>query len=152
MLTGTGTYIAEQRRARSLNSHELARALGYTNVVKGARRILALERDGITVPGLPTRSIAVLKLDADHVHALVAEDRREPGRLESLGGRAGSAGVAGQDDPCGMGQNRFADWTDARGHRRLRQQPSRRTAADPCAHPVAARGSSVLSDGKTRCA
>jgi hypothetical protein len=76
-MSRTGSYLAEQRRARHLNSHEFARALGYTNVVEGAPRILALERDGVTVPGLLDKIVAVLKLDPDHVHALVAEDRRD---------------------------------------------------------------------------
>jgi hypothetical protein len=47
----TGSYIAEQRRARHLNSHELAAALGYTNIVKDAGRVFALECAGVTVPG-----------------------------------------------------------------------------------------------------
>lgn len=77
MLTRTGSYLAEQRRTQRLNSHELAAKLGYVNVVKGARRVLALERDGVTVPGLLGKIIAVLGLDADHIHALAAGDRRE---------------------------------------------------------------------------
>jgi len=76
-MSRTGSFIAAQRRVRHLNSHELAAAIGYTNVVKGARRILALERDGITVPGLLDKIISILGLDTDHVHSLVAEDRRE---------------------------------------------------------------------------
>jgi hypothetical protein len=76
MFTRTGAYLAEQRRAQHLNSHQLAALLGYTNLVKGARRILALERDGNAVDGLLDHIIKVLGLDQDHVHALVAEDRR----------------------------------------------------------------------------
>jgi hypothetical protein len=41
--TRTGAYLSEQRHARHLNTHQLAAALGYTNLVKGARRILALD-------------------------------------------------------------------------------------------------------------
>jgi hypothetical protein len=77
MLTRTGSYLAAQRRLRHLNSQELAAAIGYTNVVKGARRILALERDGVTAPGLLDKIISVLALDPEHVHALVADDLRE---------------------------------------------------------------------------
>ena len=72
MRTRTGTYLAEQRRAQHLNTHQLAAALGYTNLVKGARRILGLERDGEAVDGLLDNIIKVLGLDPDHVHALVA--------------------------------------------------------------------------------
>jgi hypothetical protein len=72
MRTRTGAYLSEQRRARYLNTHQLAAALGYTNLVKGARRILGLERDGEAVDGLLDNIIKVLGLDPDHVHALVA--------------------------------------------------------------------------------
>ena len=45
MPTRTGAYLAEQRRTQHLSPQRLAAALGYTNLAKGARRILALERD-----------------------------------------------------------------------------------------------------------
>jgi hypothetical protein len=76
MLTRTGAYLAEQRRVQHLNSHQLAAALGYTNLVKGGRRILALERDGTTVYGLVDKVINALGLDREFVRALVDEDRR----------------------------------------------------------------------------
>jgi hypothetical protein len=76
MPTRTGAYLAEQRRTQHLSPQRLAAALGYTNLAKGARRILALERDGNAVDGLLDNIIIVLGLDYDHVHALVAEDRR----------------------------------------------------------------------------
>jgi hypothetical protein len=77
VFTLTGAYLAEQRRARHLNSHELARLVGYDNLTKGARRILALERDGVTVPGLLDKIVDALLLDRDHVFSLMDEDRRE---------------------------------------------------------------------------
>ena len=76
MPTRTGAYLAEQRRTQHLSPQRLAAALGYTNLAKGARRILALERDGNAVDGLLDNIINVLGLEHDHVHALVAEDRR----------------------------------------------------------------------------
>ena len=76
MPTRTGAYLAEQRRTQHLSPQRLAAALGYTNLAKGARRILALERDGNAVDGLLDNIINVLGLDHDQVHALVAEDRR----------------------------------------------------------------------------
>jgi|SRR6202158_4940278 len=76
MPTRTGAYLAEQRRTKHLSPQRLAAALGYTNLAKGANRILALERDGNAVDGLLDNIINVLGLDHDQVHALVAEDRR----------------------------------------------------------------------------
>jgi hypothetical protein len=75
MPTRTPAYLAEQRRTQHFSPQRLAAALGYINLAKGARRILALERDGNAVDGLLDNIIIVLGLD-DHVHALVAEDRR----------------------------------------------------------------------------
>jgi hypothetical protein len=77
VLTRTGAYLAAQRRAQHLNSHELAAALGYANVVKGARRVLDLERDGVTIPGLLDKIISTLGLDGEVVRALVEADRRD---------------------------------------------------------------------------
>jgi hypothetical protein len=77
MYTRTGAFIAEQRRAQRLNPQELASRVGYQNLGKGGNRILALERDGVTVPGLLDKIISVLELDPDHVRALVEEDRQE---------------------------------------------------------------------------
>jgi len=76
MWNRTGQYLAAERQARHLTLGQLARAIGYTNVSKGARRIQALERDSVTVPDLLDRVVAALGLDPAHVHALVAEDRR----------------------------------------------------------------------------
>src|ERR1700680_4286788 len=76
MPTRTGAYLAEQRRTQHLSPQRLAAALGYTNLTKGARRILVLERDGHVIDGLLDHIIIVLGLDHDLVHALVAEDRR----------------------------------------------------------------------------
>src|SRR6202166_1592277 len=76
MPTRTGAYLAEQRRMKHLSPQRLAAAVGYTNLAKGANRILGLERDGRAVDGLLDKIINVLGLDHDHVHALVAEDRR----------------------------------------------------------------------------
>jgi hypothetical protein len=76
MPTRTGAYLAEQRRTQHLSPQRLAAALGYTNLAKGANRILALERDANAIDGLLDHIINVLGLEHDHVHALVAEDRR----------------------------------------------------------------------------
>jgi hypothetical protein len=72
----TGAYFAEQRRASRLTLGQLAAAIGYTNIAKGASRILALERDGVAVRGLLDKIINALGLDGEHVRNLVAEDRR----------------------------------------------------------------------------
>jgi hypothetical protein len=77
MLTRTGAFIADQRRAQRLNPQELASRVGYQNLGKGGNRILALERDGVTVPGLLDKIISTLGLDREVVRGLVDEDRRE---------------------------------------------------------------------------
>ena len=41
MPTRTGAYLAEQRRIQHLSPQRLAALLGYTNLAKGANRILA---------------------------------------------------------------------------------------------------------------
>jgi hypothetical protein len=76
MPTRTGAYLAEQRRTKHLSPQRLAAAVGYSNLAKGANRILALERDGNAVDGLLDNIINVLGLDHDHVRRLIAEDRR----------------------------------------------------------------------------
>ena len=76
MVFRTGAYLAQQRRAQHLNTHQLAAALGYVSVVKGARRILDLERDGRAAGGLLDKLIDVLGLDRAYVYALVTEDRQ----------------------------------------------------------------------------
>lgn len=72
----TGQYLAEQRRARRLTPQQLAAAIGYRNVAKGARRILALERQNVGVEDLLDRVVHALGLDRDYVSALAAADRR----------------------------------------------------------------------------
>jgi hypothetical protein len=74
--TLTGAYFAEQRRANRFTLGQLAAAIGYTNISKGASRILAVERDGRAIAGLLDKLVNALGLDREHVRALVAEDRR----------------------------------------------------------------------------
>src|SRR5439155_16781385 len=64
-----GAYVAEQRRARHLNPQQLAAAIGYKNLAKGANRILALEQSGETAGDLLDKLVAVLGLDREHVYA-----------------------------------------------------------------------------------
>jgi hypothetical protein len=91
MLTATGAYITEQRRARHLTLGQLAAAIGYTNVAKGARRILALERDGDPVAGLLEKVVHALGLDSHHVQELVAE-------AADASKRTGNAGPASRSN------------------------------------------------------
>ena len=72
----TGQYLAEQRHARGLTPQQLAHLVGYRNVDKGGRRILALEREARTVGNLLDRVIEALELDRGYVQSLVADDRR----------------------------------------------------------------------------
>jgi transcriptional regulator with XRE-family HTH domain len=74
--TLTGAYLAERRHAKGLTRGQLAAALGYTNIAKGANRIVHLERDGKAVAGLLDKIVDVLALDRHHVQKLLDEDRR----------------------------------------------------------------------------
>ena len=76
MLTRTGAYLCEQRRAHRLTRGQLAAALGCTNIAKGANRIVHLERDGMAIDGLLDKVVHVLGLDQQHVQELFHEDRR----------------------------------------------------------------------------
>src|ERR1700676_1104867 len=76
MLTHTGAYLSEQRRANRLTRSQLAAAIGYTNIGKGANRIVRLERDGDAAHGLLEKIVHVLGLDHQHVQELINEDRR----------------------------------------------------------------------------
>src|SRR5436190_21448593 len=76
MRTLTGAFVEQQRRLQHLTLGQLAKALGYMNASKGARRIQALEREGRAVEGVLDGVVRVLGLDAAHVHHLDAEDRQ----------------------------------------------------------------------------
>lgn len=74
----TGRYLAEQRRARRLTPRQLAAAIGYRNVAKGARRALALERQNVAVEDLLDRVVHASGLDRDYVSSLAAIAARMP--------------------------------------------------------------------------
>ena len=74
-MTLAGDYLAAQRRSKRLSPQQLAAAVGYTNLAKGANRILALERDAAAAGPLLDNVIAVLGLDPEHVRALADDDR-----------------------------------------------------------------------------
>jgi hypothetical protein len=72
----TGAFIEEQRRLAGLSRSQLAVRLGYTNLAKGANRIVRLERDGELPPDLLRRIVSALALDAERVRLLVDADER----------------------------------------------------------------------------
>jgi hypothetical protein len=73
----TGRYLAERREARGFTRAQLAAAVGYRNIGKGARRIVALERENAAVGDLVERVVRALDLDPEHVRSLVEADRRD---------------------------------------------------------------------------
>jgi hypothetical protein len=73
----TGRYLAERRQARGFTRARLAAAVGYRNIGKGARRIVALERENAAVDDLVGRVVRALDLDPEHVRSLVEADRRD---------------------------------------------------------------------------
>ena len=88
MPTRTGAYLAEQRRTKQFSPQRLAAAVGYTNLAKGANRILALERDGKAVGGLLEKIVNALGLDREYVrHPCRGGPPSLPGKLAPLGHR-----------------------------------------------------------------
>ena len=51
--------------------------MGYTNVNKGMRRIIDLEREGIVHPEVLEKVDGALNLDREYVNALIKKDREE---------------------------------------------------------------------------
>jgi transcriptional regulator with XRE-family HTH domain len=70
-----GSYIKGERLKQKLNTAQLAQKIGYCNINKGMRRILALEREGTASYALLEQVVDVLNLDADYIESLIRQDR-----------------------------------------------------------------------------
>ena len=51
--------------------------MGYTNLNKGMRRIIDLEREGVVHPEVLEKIITALDLDQDYIDSLIIKDREE---------------------------------------------------------------------------
>ena len=77
MTTNLSGYIKQERVKQGLNFGELAKLMGYKNISRGMRRAIDLEREGIVHPEVLEKIIEALKLDREHVNALIKKDREE---------------------------------------------------------------------------
>jgi len=74
MKTNLAQYIKQERVKQGLNYAELSRKMGYTNINRGMRRIIDLEREGIVSSTLLKKVVEDLKLDAGYIDSLTMKD------------------------------------------------------------------------------
>lgn len=76
MTSRLGRYVAQRRQVENRTCQQIAQLAGYRNANKGARRITALEREGVASHALLRRITRVLHLDEGVVRTLQGEDSR----------------------------------------------------------------------------
>ncbi|MEO8218144.1 MAG: hypothetical protein ABI718_13780 [Acidobacteriota bacterium] len=69
-----GQLVEEARYERGLNCGDVARALGFRNINKGMRQIIALERENLAAGDLLEKIVAFLELEPSEVDALIAAE------------------------------------------------------------------------------
>lgn len=135
----TGQYLAEQRQARRLTPQQLAAAIGYRNLERGARRILALERRNAVIEGLLDRISHALSVDPAYVASLAAADRRGPRHAEAprhrrrRSARAHHAPLRARQHAADVEPSRRRLGQAPRRYRRRHRAP--RSAPPPRPHP-----------------
>ena len=77
MSTHLSRFFRQRREARKLSFGDLARQLGYTNVAKGANKIIKFERDGNIPPDLFRKQAAVLEISAEDIRRCIEADKAE---------------------------------------------------------------------------
>jgi len=77
MKLNLSTYIKQERIKQELNYAELSRKMGYTNVNKGMRRIIDLEREGEAHCEVLEKIIDTLELDRTYIDQLIQEDNEQ---------------------------------------------------------------------------
>jgi hypothetical protein len=77
MMSKLGDFLRAERFKQGLSLGQLARLVGYRNLNKGARRILALERTGTGKVDLVVNVAETLNLDWMAVERLAEDERRE---------------------------------------------------------------------------
>ena len=80
MKLNLSTYIKQERIKQELNYAELSRKMGYTNVNKGMRRIIDLEREGEAHCEVLEKIIDTLELDRTYIDQLIQEDKEQQRR------------------------------------------------------------------------
>jgi transcriptional regulator with XRE-family HTH domain len=77
MMSKLGDFLRAERLKQGLSLGQLARLVGYRNLNKGARRILALERTGTGKVDLVVNVAEALDLQWTTIERLAEEDHRE---------------------------------------------------------------------------
>ncbi len=77
MSTHLSRFFRQRREARKFSFGDLARKLGYKNVVKGANKVIKFERDGNIRPDLFHKLAAILEISADEIRRCIEADRAE---------------------------------------------------------------------------
>ena len=80
MKTALTKYIREQRVKQGFNYAELSRKMGYSNINRGMRRVIDLEREGIFHPEVLEKIIDALELDQEYIEQLIEEDEEQKRR------------------------------------------------------------------------
>ncbi len=75
MSTNLSRYIKQERLKRGLNFAELSRKMGYTNINRGMRRVIDLEREGKVHPEVLGKIIDALELDRNNIDQLIQQDK-----------------------------------------------------------------------------
>jgi transcriptional regulator with XRE-family HTH domain len=77
MTTHLSRFFRQRREARKLSFGDVARLLGYTNVAKGANKVIKFERDGFIQPELFRKLAAVLEISDDDIRRCIEADKAE---------------------------------------------------------------------------
>ena len=80
MTTKLAGYIKQQRERQRLNYAELSRKMGYSNINRGMRRVIDLEREGIFHFEVLEKIIDALELDQEYIEQLIEEDEEQKRR------------------------------------------------------------------------
>jgi len=75
--TNLSRFIKEERVKQGLNTAEVSKIMGYTNINRGMKKIIDLEREGVVHPEVLDRIVKALNLDQDFIDLLVLKDREE---------------------------------------------------------------------------
>lgn len=70
-------YVQEERTKRGWSFRDLAKAMGYRNLNKGANRVCQLEREGVYSADFIRRVLAALELVPEHVEECIIKDQEE---------------------------------------------------------------------------
>jgi transcriptional regulator with XRE-family HTH domain len=77
MKTNLAQYIKQERIKQGLNYAELSRKMNYTNINRGMRRIIDLEREGEVHHAVLKKVAMALELDEDEINKLIMKDEEE---------------------------------------------------------------------------